>query len=380
MLAHGLSPPQSDRVTAEVLSNRQLNRALLARQHLLERSPMTALDMIRQLVGMQSQAPIPPFFGLWTRLQRFETSELDALMTNRLAVRMTLMRATVHVVSAEDALAIRPVIQPVPERGFNAQRPWSQALAAEARSEVLEFARPLLGEPGLTGARLRGVLVERWPERSGEAMQHLVRYFLPLVQVPPRGTWGASHQATLVHLEDWLRRPVESELTPEGLVIRYLSAFGPASAADFSTWSGLPVARPVFERLRPQLVTFRNELGVELFDLPDAPRPSKETPVPARFLPEWDNVLLSHADRRRIMSDEAKARVFSNNGIIRPTILVDGMVAGVWRIVRGKERTNLEITPFAPLRATDRAALEDEGSRLFEFATDGAARGAVRFA
>jgi len=367
-------------VTVEVLSNRRLNRSLLARQHLLERSVMPALDMINQLAGMQSQAPIPPFFGLWTRLERFETAELDELMTSRLAVRMTLMRATVHLVSAEDALAIRPMIKSVPERGFNAQRQWAHALPAENRAEVLEFARPLLGEPGVTGAQLRTALAERWPERSGEAMQHLVRYFLPLVQVPPRGTWGASHQATLVHLEDWLGRPVGSEPGPAWLVIRYLAAFGPAAAADFSTWSGLRALRSVFEALRSQLVTFRDERGVELFDLPDAPRPSGDFATPVRFLPEWDNILLSHADRRRIMSDEAKARVFSNNGIIRPTILVDGMVAGVWRIVRSKERTNLEITPFEPLRAPDRAALEAEGSRLLEFATDGATQGEARFA
>jgi hypothetical protein len=168
-------------------------------------------------------------------------------------------------------------------------------------------------------------------------------------------------------IEAWLGRSLASEPVLEVLVLRYLGAFGPATVADVQTWSGLNGLRPVVEELRPQLVTFHDERGRELFDLPDAPRPAPDTPAPPRFLPEFDNILLSHADRNRVIPDEHRPRVFIINGIIQGTVLLDGFVQGTWRIARQRSAATLHVQPFAPLAEADRIALTEEGAQLLDF-------------
>ncbi len=186
-----------------------------------------------------------------------------------------------------------------------------------------------------------------------------VRTFVPLVQPPPRGLWGRSGAARHTSAEHWLGRPLAG-YDIEDMILRYLAAFGPASVRDVQAWSGLTRLGDAMESLRPQLVTFADENGVELFDLPDAPRPDPETPAPPRFLPEYDNALLSHADRTRIVTKDQGRRIFT-----RGALLVDGFVRGAWRL--NKQR-NVELELFGPLTRADEAAVKDERERLVEFA------------
>ncbi|WNZ61041.1 winged helix DNA-binding domain-containing protein [Myxococcus sp. MxC21-1] len=179
--------------------------------------------------------------------------------------------------------------------------------------------------------------------------------------------------------ESWLGQRFEPAAPPDALVMRYLAAFGPASARDLQAWSGLSRMGAVLERLRPELRAYRDEHGVELFDIPNARRPDPDTPAPVRFLSEFDSVLLAHADRTRIISDAARKRVFTLNGIVRATILVDGFVRGTWRIERARGTATLCITPFARLSREDRAALSDEGGRLLAFAAADVQHADIRF-
>ncbi|MGI5155189.1 winged helix DNA-binding domain-containing protein [Microbispora sp. CA-102843] len=361
-----------------MLTRRMLNRALLDRQMLLRRHDVKALAAIEHLVGMQSQAPLSAYVGLWTRLPDFRHEDLAGLLTDRTAVRIALMRGTIHLVSADDCLALRPVMQPLLDRLLRAS--YGRRLGGVDLDELASVARALMEERPLSFAELEELLGQRWPGRDGLAQA--VRAVMPLVQVPPRGVWGASGQARHVHAESWLGRPLGDGSAAGDMVLRYLRAFGPASVKDMQTWSGLTGLRSVVKGL--DLVTHRDENGVELFDLPEATLPGPDAEAPVRFLGEFDNLLLSHADRTRVMAEEYRWRVFTVNGIIRATILVDGFVAGLWRIQRGRveragETAVLEIEPFEPLGAATRDALAAEGERLLEFAAGDASARDIRF-
>ncbi len=359
-----------------MLGPRALGRALLARQLLLERRPGRALDTIEHLVGLQAQAPLAPYVGLWSRLEGFAAAGLATALTDRTAVRASLMRATVHLVSADDALVLRPLIQPVLERGFEGSA-FARGVAGVDRAELLAFGRALLEERPRTSPELGRLLAERWPESDPVALSAALGYLSPLVQVTPRGVWGRTAAPARTTMETWLGRPLEARPSLESLVLRYLAAFGPATVRDAQAWSGLTRLSVVFDGLRPALRTFRDEDGRELFDLPDAPRPNPDTPAPVRFLPEYDNVLLGHADRSRIIPPGRSIPLPPGNGAQMGTILVDGTFAGSWRIRRAGDRATLAIRPFEPLRPPDEAALADEGARLVAFATDGLAADVV---
>jgi hypothetical protein len=362
-----------DVVTTET---RALNRALLARQMLLERHAMPVLDAIEHLVGMQSQAPNPPHIGLWSRLADFAFDEVGALMTERSALRMVLMRGTLHLVSARDARALRPHIRTLLDAHLKGR---ARDLAGVDLAAVTAYARRLLEEEPRTDRELRGLLGERWPEHGAELLGWAVRCSLPLVQVPPRGIWGASGAARHTTLDAWLAGHPPAETSLDDLVLRYLAAFGPASVRDVQQWSGLTRLGEVVERLRPGLVEFRDDAGRTLYDVPDAPRPDPDTPAPVRFVPDFDNLLLSHADRTRIIGEEHRKRVFTINGIIRATFLVDGFVHGMWKIEKKRREATLRIDPFAPVPKRERAALEEEGMRLLTAAHPDAESHTVEF-
>ena len=351
------------------LTRPALSRALLARQLLTERARMPVRQAVEHLVGIQAQAPKPPYFALWTRLADFDPHELSRQLEERELVRVSVMRGTVHLVSDSDARQLRPLTQRIHESALRTN--YGKALAGEDPGQIAEAARELLAEGPRTGSELGALLQERWPRLEARALSMTARYLLPLVQVPPRGLWGRSGPPALDTLERWLGASPAAEPCVETMVLRYLGAFGPASVRDAQTWSGLTRLAEVLERLRPQLRVFADEEGRELFDLPDAPRPDPELPLPARFLAEYDNLVLSHADRSRLMDDAVRRSLATKNGQVPGTFLLDGRVRGTWKTDTRRKTATLTLTPFGRLSAEQERALTEEGERLLAFATGG---------
>ena len=353
-----------------VESLRALNRATLARQLLLQRSPMTALDAVEHLVGMQAQAPFAPYYGLWSRLDGFTGNELAGLLTSRKAVRIVLMRGTIHLVTAKDCHRLRPLVQPALDRMLRANATHGRPLAAVDVTSVVDAAQRLLDAEALTPGEVGARLAEQWPDSPPGSLAEAARSLLPLVQIPPRALWQRSGQVRLTTATAWLGQPRGKRLTIDELVMRYLAAFGPASAADAQTWSGLTRLGEVLERLT--LMRLKTEGGQTLYDIPDAPRPDADTPAPVRLVAPFDNVLLSHADRTRVISDEHRKRLFAGkNGVFPGTVLVDGFVAGTWELVGKGEATTMRVQPYHDLDVVDDVIAE--GNRLLELAFKAAA-------
>jgi hypothetical protein len=358
-----------------LMRRRALNRALLARQHLLARSSMGLRDMIEHLVGLQAQDPKPPYIGLWTRLEGFDPAELSGMIERREAVRIALMRSTIHLVTARDALELRALVQPALERFVVGS--YRRAIEGLDVHEIARAGRELVEREPLTFAAIGDALAQRWPDRDRSALGNAVRAYVPLVQTPPRGLWGASGPAAHTSIEKWLGESVAQTPDLDRLVLRYLAAFGPATVMDVQAWSGLTRLGAALNRLRPRLVTFRDERGRELFDLPDAPRPDPATSAPVRFLPPFDNALLSHADRTRIIDDESRRAIATLNGMIPGAVLVEGFFAAAWRTEAGRGECTIVVRPHRPV-ARKRAQIEREALRLLELTAPGANH-AVRF-
>ncbi|WP_330344148.1 winged helix DNA-binding domain-containing protein [Streptomyces longwoodensis] len=339
-----------------VLGTRALNRATLERQLLLRRSSSTAAAAVRHLVGLQAQNVKPPYYALAARLDGFAPEALSRLMADREVVRIVTLRSTIHTHTADDCLTLRPLVQPARDRELASFR---TGLTGVDLDRLAALTRELVeGEPR-TMAQLRAALSAEWPDADPQSLAVAARCRLPLVQVTPRGLWGRSGQVALTTAERWLGRPAGPAPEPEAVVVRYLAAFGPASVKDMQTWARLTRLRDAFERLRPRLVTFRAEDGTELFDLPDAPRPDPDTPAPPRFLPEFDNLLLSHADRTRVVPPAHRGRHWQGNQAYR-TLLVDGFLAGVWKL----DGQALVVEPFDPLARRARAEVVEEAERM----------------
>lgn len=287
---------------------------------------------------MQAQIPLNPYIGLWSRLSDFEPGSLSRPLINREVVRIVVMRSTLHLVSAADCLLLRPLMQPVLDKELNGHPEYGAASAAVDKTLVLDFVRDLVEDKPHSGRQLRKALEQRFPHDNAAALAYASRNWLPFVQVPPRGVWGQSAQVSSTTAESWLGRSLAETPSIDDLVLRYFAAFGPASVADVSAWSRLTGLREVVERLRGRLLDFTSEQGGELFDIPDAPRPSPQTAAPPRFLPEYDNAVLSHADRSRCyVSAAQKKQLYSAPGPVHGSVLIDGFVRAVWRIDRGKE-------------------------------------------
>jgi hypothetical protein len=350
------STDKATTMTAPVLGPRALNRATLDRQLLLRRSELSAMAAVEHLVGLQAQEVKPPYYALAARLDGFAPEELSKELADRAAVRIVTMRSTIHLHSADDSLTLRPLVQAARDREVNLFR---QGLVGVDLDRLAVLARELVEAEPRTMKQLREALSSEWPEADPQSLAVAARCKLPLVQVTPRGLWGRSAQVSLTTVEHWLGRDAEPSASADAAVLRYLAAFGPASVKDMQTWCGLTRMRAAFERLRPELITFRDEKGVELFDLPDAPRPDPDTPAPPRFLPEFDNLLLSHADRTRVIPPANRGRTWQANTVYCP-LLVDGFLAGVWRILGDA----LVIEPFTELTKAGRAEVTEEAERM----------------
>lgn len=339
----------------DVLDARALNRATLHRQGLLERGG-GVVDTIEHLVGIQAQNPHDPYYALWARIAAFDPTELSRLLVERRAVRGSLMRATLHLSTARDYLRMRPVLHSVLARVFGSTY-FAKDTAGIDRKTLLALARELLEETPRTRAELAALLEERLPGSPGASLAQMVTYLLPVVQVPPRGVFGSSGQARWALAEEWIGRELETDTSPDGLILRYLGAFGPASVADMRVWSGLAGLREVVDRLHPRLRVWRGEEGPELFDLADATHPDPDTPAPPRLLPEYDNVLLGHADRSRFFTGPTPPGWVGN-------LLVDGFYAGSWKLARERGSVRVELEPQVKLSRSQLEETEAEANRL----------------
>ncbi|KOG27898.1 winged helix DNA-binding domain-containing protein [Streptomyces resistomycificus] len=350
-----------------VLDTRALNRATLARQLLLDRADLPVLDAVAHLGGLQAQEPQEPFVGLWSRLRAFDPAVLSGLLTGRRVVRTHLMRRTVHLVTADDALAwrsrhdamLRQRVLGVYRRELDGV--CLDELAAAARAVTAD------GEPR-SMAELARALADRWPEPGPRALGEMVVALVPMVQMPPRGVWRTRAGVLNVPLSSWLGRETDP-LPPDGsdpvgqaLVRRYLAAFGPAASADLRAWCGLAGLPAAVAATREQLVAFRDERGRELLDLPDAPRPDPDTPAPVRFLPAFDNAILGYHDRGRIIDDAHRGLSVAGARVV----LVDGRVAATWTV----EADTVVVTPLRRLSRADRTAVAEEGRTLASFLSD----------
>ncbi|WP_407836569.1 winged helix DNA-binding domain-containing protein [Streptomyces sp. DSM 116496] len=381
----------ASKTTRPVLDTRALNRATLARQLLLTRAEMSAQDATEHLLGLQAQNVKPPYFQLHARLAGFGPAELAGLMESRQVVRMVTMRSTIHTHTVHDALTLRPLVQPARDREINYFR---KGLVGVDLDRLAERAREFVEAEPRTMAEIREELLKEWPGADPQSLSVAARCRLPLVQVTPRGVWGKSGQVRLTTLSEWVGGrdaggvegggPGGEASGIDDAVLRYLGAFGPASVKDMQTWAGLTRLREAFERLRPVLEVFQDENGVELFDLPDGPRPDAEQPAPPRFLPEFDNLLLSHADRSRVIPPELKGSSWTGNQA-HCTLLLDGFLAGLWKLDGpkggGKESAKgggtLTVELFSAVSKAGKAEIAAEGEVLLAEMGDGA--GEVRF-
>ncbi|MFI5497169.1 winged helix DNA-binding domain-containing protein [Actinoplanes sp. NPDC051859] len=353
------------------LSLQALNRATLARQLLLTRADIPALDAVAHLCGLQAQEPQEPYVGLWSRLHEFDPEELSGLVADRRAVRTHLMRRTIHLVTARDALAWRSRHDAMLlQRMLGVYR---RDLAGIDLDELAAAGRELMadGEPRSMGDVGRA-LAARWPTPGFRALgEAVVGSLVPMVQLPPRGLWKTAAGVRNALLSSWLGSevaPLAADADPVGaeLIRRYLAAFGPAATADLRAWSGLAGLPGAVAAVRNELASFRDERGRELLDLPDAPRPDPDTPAPIRFLPAFDNAILGYDDRSRIIDDAHRGISVAGER----AVLVDGRVAATWTVTDDV----VVVTPLRPLSRADRSAVADEGHHLAGFLSDGAHR------
>jgi hypothetical protein len=352
-----------------VLSRRSLGRATLARQLLLERSDLGVVEAIEHVVGLQAQVPAVPYLALWNRLEGFTADDLSTAMLDRAVVRMTLMRGTIHTVSAGDARALRPWVQPMLERVF-ATTPWGKALKGYDIAPALAAAAQLTAEQPRTRAELAPLLTMQFPDFDGTDLSWAFGYLHPVVQPTPRGVWGKAGKSALTPVESWLADvPPTAAASPAEIVRRFLTAFGPATVADVTTWSGVSRLREVVESL--DLRRFRTEDGAELFDVPEGLLPDPDTPAPVRFAPEYENALLAYHDRSRVIADAEHEMLSGGPGGHIGTVLVDGLIRATWAITGRDETTRLTVRQSVRMNRSETSAIEAEGRRVLGFVRPG---------
>lgn len=346
------------------LTTRDLNRTLLARQHLLARTTMPATAMVEHLVGLQAQENLPPYLSLAARLDGFDPHELSDALERADAVRFLTMRGTIHVLTPDDALALRPWVQPALDQQSRSNQMNRAARHVPVADLVAEVRRLLAAGP-LPVRQLGERLAETFPDAPAGALAHLARERAPLVQLPPRGLWRASGGVVYQTVENHLGRPA-TEVDVRELVRRYLRAFGPGTAADMTVWSRVTRLGPVFAAMRDELEVVETEDGKRLYDVPDAPVLDGSVPAPVRLLGAYDNVWLSHVDRGRIVPEAARGRWMGTNGGVGSTVFVDGFMAGLWWW--RDDRVELDI--FRSLTRGEQRELDDEVGRVTALLAD----------
>ncbi|HET9347328.1 MAG TPA: winged helix DNA-binding domain-containing protein [Candidatus Limnocylindrales bacterium] len=376
-------PARRNAENAPVLTRRQLSRSLLERQWLLRRRQATAEEAIEHLVAVQAQEPFDPYTALWSRLEAFRPDELSTLIETKRAVRApSMLRTTIHLLTARDWLRLRPVVQVVQEQGFRGS-PFHRNLVGLDLDEVIAEGRRILDERPRSGNELGKALAERWPDRDASSLGYAVRSLWPVVQLPPRGLWGRSGRPVLATAEHWLGESVGTDDSPDAMILRYLAGWGPASVMDIQAWCWRTRLGEAIERMRPKLRWFRDETGRELLDVPDGALPDPDTPAPVRFFPIYDNAFLGYKDRSRILHDEApwggdpaQIDVFRFG-----SFLVDGFIVGGWRHEHDPKagRSTIVALPMVPLSAAEMRDVEEEAVALSRFLDPDATDRDVRF-
>jgi hypothetical protein len=345
-----------------VLNLRALNRATLARQFLLDRADVGVLDAVTHLCGMQAQEPQEPFIGLWSRLGAFDPVVLDDLLVQRKVVRTHLMRRTVHLVTADDVVAWRGRYDTMLRQRVLGN--YRRELEGVDLEELAEAGHEVMadGEPR-SMTELAKSLAGRWPTPGHRAMgEMLIAALVPMAQLPPRGLWRTKAGVKYARLTDWLGRDLNPVDPGPALVRRYLTAYGPAASADIRAWCGLAGLPAAVAQVRDELVSFKDERGRQLLDLPDAPRPDPDTPAPVRFLPAFDNAILGYDDRTRIIDDENRNLSIAGERVV----LVDGRVSATWKV----EDNTVVVHPLRKLSRAQRDEVAEEGQEVARFLVD----------
>ncbi|GAB2479419.1 winged helix DNA-binding domain-containing protein [Jatrophihabitans fulvus] len=346
------------------LTTRTLNRTLWVRQRLVAGSrpePGDAIETVHHLIGLQAQESLAPYLALAARLPGFDPAVFSQALGAREVVRVLSMRGTVHALTPEDALALRPWTQPMLDRvsaGNQLSRP-----ARDVPSDALVAAASVaLADGPLPVAEMGARLASRWPDVPEAALRNAARERVPMVQVPPRGQWRRSGGVVYELLTTWLGEPLREADVYE-LVRRYLRAYGPATAADMTAWSGVTRLGPVFAALRGDLVIHEDEKGRTLFDVADGVIADPDLDLPPLLLGNYDNLWLSHADRSRIATDENRRAWMGPNGGVGAGVFVDGMLEGWWN----GDADGITVRPCREFTRRERSALDDEIARVRAF-------------
>lgn len=347
------------------LSLKALNRATLARQMLLRRTDVSSKQAIKQLVGLQAQAPMSPYVGLWSRVEGFQRNGLAQLLETGEVIKATTMRATLHLITSADYAYFRETLQPVLTAS------WHSITKRKAQDldmgRILSLAKPYFQESPRSFEELSQFLSNAFPDLDVGALRYTVRMHLPMVQVPVSEGWSYPAKPKFALATDWVHEPFNTKYDLNTLIYRYLAAFGPATIMDMQTWLGMSKLKPYFEALRSQLLSFRDENRRELFDLPNAPRPDMEIEAPIRFLPEYDNLLLSHQLRTRVIPEVYRPKVFLEALRVRATFLIDGFVQGAWKLETQQKEAVLVLEPFVSLSHLEKERLAEEALKLLHF-------------
>ncbi|XHB98874.1 winged helix DNA-binding domain-containing protein [Nitratireductor sp. ac15] len=346
------------------LTHRDLNRASLARQLLLERSGLSVDKAMTHLVAIQAQAHRPPYIGLWARLRDVTTVDCDGLLTDRQLVRLPLMRGTLHLATARDALALTPLFDDLLARGLRSN--FGRQLDGIDIEAVARAAEEILERAPQTYADLGRQLAQTWPDRDPASLAQVARHLLKVVQAPPL-LWSSSERPEVTTQRRWLSQKPAAATPRETLVRRYLAAFGPASVADMQKWLGFTGLQPVLEEMTGHLRVFRSPDGEALYDLPEAPRPDADAKAPARLLPGFDAVVLGYRNPARFVAADFWPRLSSRNGLFHPVFLLDGRIAGLWKLSEGKGGLSVVFEPFAEITRRDRTDLAAEAEALARF-------------